>query len=86
MKAAMKKTVAAIEAAGAANVSDSSHPRYILSQIDTELLAAAARGEFDLNELARIELASRGMDSDCVWRGFAKAREIHGVPHSVTAP
>ena len=44
----------------------------------TTLLAAAARGELDLNRLARVELASRGLDRDGVWVGFERAREIHG--------
>ncbi len=44
----------------------------------TALLAAAARGELDLNRLARVELASRGLDRDGVWVGFERAREIHG--------
>ena len=41
-------------------------------------VAAAARGELDLNRLARVELASRGLDRDGVWVGFERAREIHG--------
>lgn len=44
----------------------------------TRLLAAAAQGLLDLNHLARVELASRGLDRDGVWVGFARAREIHG--------
>ena len=44
----------------------------------TALLAAGARGELDLNRLARVELASRGLDLDGVWVGFERAREIHG--------
>jgi hypothetical protein len=44
----------------------------------TVLLAAVARGELDLNQLARVELASRGLDRDGVWVGFEQARVIHG--------
>jgi hypothetical protein len=44
----------------------------------TVLLAAVARGELDLNQLARLELASRGLDQDGVWVGFQRAREVHG--------
>jgi len=44
----------------------------------TRLLTAAAQGRVDLNHLARVELASRGLDLDGVWVGFARAREIHG--------
>ena len=45
----------------------------------TKVLAAAARGELDLNLLAREELASRGLDANGVWIGFDKARQIHNV-------
>jgi hypothetical protein len=42
-------------------------------------LTAAARGEIDLNRLAREELVSRGLDANGQWVGFAKAKEIHNV-------
>ena len=44
----------------------------------TNLLVAVTRGELDLNHLARVELASRGLDRDGVWVGFERAREVHG--------
>ncbi len=43
----------------------------------TKVLAAAARGELDLNQLAREELASRGLDDKGVWVGFDRAAKIH---------
>lgn len=39
----------------------------------TKVLAAVARGEIDLNQIAREELASRGLDDQGRWVGFAKA-------------
>lgn len=45
----------------------------------TKVLAAAARGELDLNRLAREEMASRGLDRDGNWVGFDRARQIHKV-------
>jgi hypothetical protein len=45
----------------------------------TKVLAAAARGELDLNRLAREELAARGLDDKGVWVGFDRAKEIHKV-------
>jgi len=45
----------------------------------TEVLAAVARGELDLNKLAREELAARGLDQNGQWVGFQKAAEIHKV-------
>ena len=45
----------------------------------TKVLAAAARGELDLNRLAREELAARGLDDKGVWVGFDRAKRIHMV-------
>ena len=45
----------------------------------TKVLAAVARGELDLNQLAREELASRGLDDKGVWVGFDRAKEFHNV-------
>ena len=42
----------------------------------TKVLSAAARGELDLNLLAREELASRGLDTQGAWVGFDRARQI----------
>lgn len=39
----------------------------------SRVLSAAARGELDLNVLAREELASRGQNRDGVWVGFDRA-------------
>lgn len=45
----------------------------------TKVLAAAVRGELDLNHLAREELAARGLDQNGVWVGFEQATKIHNV-------
>ena len=45
----------------------------------TKVLAAVARGELDLNQLAREELAARGLDAKGVWIGFDRAKQIHNV-------
>ena len=50
---------------------------------ETKVLAAVARGEIDLNRIAREELASRGLGLHGEWVGFEKAREIHGVNQSM---
>ena len=44
-----------------------------------KVLGAAARGEIDLNRLAREELAARGLDDKGVWVGFDRAKQIHNV-------
>jgi len=43
------------------------------------VLAAVARGEIDLNLIAREELASRGLGLRGEWVGFKAAGRIHGV-------
>jgi hypothetical protein len=45
---------------------------------NTTILARVARGELDLNTLARRELANRGCDASGRWVGFAMAR--HALP------
>ena len=44
-----------------------------------KVLAAVARGEIDLNRIAREELAARGLGLNGEWVGFEKARQIHGI-------
>src|SRR3989337_185286 len=44
-----------------------------------KVLAAVARGEIDLNRIAREELASRGLGLHGKWVGFKAARKVHGV-------
>ena len=50
----------------------------------TKVLAAAARGEIDLNRIAREELASRGLGLHGEWVGFQMARTIHGLEGGIT--
>jgi hypothetical protein len=45
----------------------------------TKVLAAVARGELDLNLLARKELAGRGLDNQGIWIGFDRAKKFHKV-------
>jgi hypothetical protein len=45
----------------------------------TKVLLAIARGEIDLNRIAREELAARGLGLNGEWVGFQKARTIHGM-------
>jgi hypothetical protein len=42
-----------------------------------KVLAAVARGEIDLNLIAREELVSRGLGVQGEWVGFERARKIH---------
>lgn len=45
-----------------------------LRKMDTELLLAAAKGEVDLNEIARWVVASRGIGANGAWVGFPEAK------------
>jgi hypothetical protein len=45
----------------------------------TKVLVAVCSGELDLNQLARNELASRGLDNSGAWVGFDRARQIHQI-------
>lgn len=58
---------------------DDENPRYALNLIGSGALGAAARGEDDLNQRAKVELASRGLDSNAKWVGFKDAAKHHGV-------
>ena len=44
-----------------------------------KVLVAVANGEIDLNNLARKELANRGLDKKGQWVGFDKANQIHNA-------
>ena len=48
----------------------------VVQLFDTAVLAAVARGALDLNLIARQALASRGLDHNGVWVGFAAARAL----------
>ncbi|ONH46169.1 hypothetical protein BLL38_06315 [Pseudomonas gessardii] len=45
---------------------------HYLNVLPSELLAAASRGEIDLNELAAVVLAGRGLDHNTTWVGFRR--------------
>ena len=42
-----------------------------------KILVAVARGDLDLNAVARRELASRGLDQTGTWVGFEQASARH---------
>ena len=76
--AGMDRTLAECKKADAAGLEEG-NPRFALQTLGSDILAMAARGEIDLNALARMDLAARGLDADGQWVGFEKAAEIHGV-------
>jgi hypothetical protein len=72
MSAAARKLVEA----ELTNGQDSTNPAFTFSCTDSALLLAMADGVIDPVELAKAELANRGLDADGVWCGFDRAREI----------
>lgn len=61
------------------NRPDDLNPKFIFSTTATALLVEALKGVFDLKQLIRQELANRGVDDNCDWVGFEKAKVIHKV-------
>ena len=62
------------------NNEDAAIERYaILQGIDTDVLVEIASGTVDPGELARIELAQRGLGKDGKWIGFPQSRQLWGV-------
>ena len=58
---------------------DDGNPNMLLQTLITDMLIAAATGLIDLNQLARAELANRGVNADGKWIGFdaaARAWEV----------
>lgn len=47
--------------------------------MSSDFLAAVARGEVDMNELARRTLANRGYGPNSEWLGFREASRVLGV-------
>lgn len=49
---------------------DDYNPAFILNGTPNSLLALIAEGKINLQDLAKVELAKRGYDTDCNWVGF----------------
>ncbi len=58
---------------------DDLNPKYLFQSIHTDLIVQAVNNQIDLLQLAKKELANRGLDNNGLWIGFNKAKEIHGV-------
>jgi hypothetical protein len=61
------------------NRADDINPRFIFSTTSTSLLVEALRGDFDLKQYVRRELANRGLNAEGNWVGFDKAAKIHKI-------
>lgn len=65
---------------------DDENPKYALQGMSSKGLGAAANGGDDLNHRAKVELASRGLNSSAKWVGFDAAANHHGVEHTKGDP
>ena len=64
---------------GDPQISDELNPTFVFQMTATDILLAIAGGLLDPVELAKKELASRGLDANGKWAGFDRAREIWEV-------
>ena len=56
---------------------DDINPKFIFSTVATALLVEALRGDFDIKQLVRQELAKRGQNAEGNWVGFDEAARIY---------
>jgi len=57
---------------------DDLNPNFIFNGVDTSLLLSAAKKEINLMDLAKKELANRGVGGDGQWVGFERSRSFWG--------
>lgn len=60
---------------------DELNPDFLFSLTFTELLSKVAKGEINAQQLAKQELANRGLDTDGKWIGFKKAASESSRQH-----
>lgn len=68
--------------------SEKDPPYSPITLLDNQTLLAAAKGELDLNMVARVLVASRGIGPEGVWVGFKAAEEYWrglAAPADITA-
>ncbi len=58
---------------------DETNPAFLLATTPPSLLLAIVNGLIDPVQLAREQLANRGLDANGLWVGFDEAARIHGV-------
>ncbi len=56
-------------------ICDELNPAFLFSTTWTDLLTKIASGEIDANELAKKELANRGLNNQGKWVGFEAAKK-----------
>ena len=60
-------------------IPDEENPRFIFSLTHTSLLLDIAEGKIDSVELAKREIAARGLDKDGKWIGFDQAEKFWNI-------
>jgi len=66
-----------LQAAEAGTIKDDENPVLLFSTTWTSLLSQIAKGEIDAQQLARFELANRGLDLEGNWIGFKAAKAAY---------
>ena len=75
-----KAEIAALNAAAMdGTLSDELNPLFVFQMTHNELLVAIATGKLDAVQLAREELAARGMGKAGTWVGFDRAEAEWGL-------
>jgi hypothetical protein len=64
-------------------MTDEQNPEYMFQGASTELLLKAAKGEISLTQLAKAELANRGLGLRGEWIGFPAAKRYWDNTHAV---
>jgi len=64
------------EMAARHELGDDENPKFLFSLTDTKLLLAIAKDKLDAVDLARQELANRGLGSHGQWIGFKQAKNF----------
>lgn len=67
------------KAAEDGTIPDKLNPIFLFQTISQDLLLAVAKGEVDAMELAKFELAGRGIGTNGLWVGFDKADKQWGL-------
>lgn len=64
------------KAAEEGTIPDSENPLFIFSLASAKLLGMGIQGKFSFTELAKRELANRGLNLKGEWVGLAKAKQL----------
>lgn len=69
-----------LKAAAEGSIPDSENPLFLFSVTESKLLIRMANGEISAEQLARRELANRGIGLNGEWIGFDAAQKLWSLP------